>query len=216
MSEFVVRGVPGSPYLRAALLGLEEKHADYRLAALAMGEAKTPAHLARQPFGRVPTFEHDDFQLYETQAILRYLDAVLPQSPLQPAEPKARARMDQIIGIVDWYVMPFVTVGISAERIMSKLFWGREPDEAKIGAALPNARVCVRELERLKDGAPFLAGDQLSIADLMLVPQLDFFAATPEGRDLLEGTSLLGWLEKMQARDSFQATTVERLAEAAV
>ena len=79
MSAFVVHGVPGSPYLRAVLLGLEEKRAPYRLAAMALGEARAAAHLARQPFGRIPVFEHGDFQLYETQAILRYLDAVRPE-----------------------------------------------------------------------------------------------------------------------------------------
>ena len=215
MSEFVVHGVPGSPYLRMVLLGLEEKRADYRLAAMAMGEGKTPAHLARQPFGRIPAFEHGDFQLYETQAILRYLDAVIPEPSLQPDAPKARARMDQIIGVADSYVLPFVTVGITAERVMSQVFWGRGPDEEKVAAALPNARICVRELERLKAGAPFLAGDRLSIADLMLVPHLDYFAATPEGRELLDGTSLAAWLETMRARDSFQATTMERLQAAA-
>lgn len=215
MSEFVVHGVPGSPYLRSALLGLEEKRADYRLAAMAMGEAKSPVYLARQPFGRIPSLEHGDFQLYETQAILRYLDAVLPESSLQPADPKARARMDQIVGIVDCYAMPFLTLEISIERFMSQVFWGRGPDEVKIAAARPNAQVCVREINRLKGGAPFLAGDRLSIADLMLAPHLDYFAATPEGQDLLSETSLLGWLDDMRARDSFQATTMERLQAAA-
>jgi len=180
-----------------------------------MGESKTPAHLTRQPFGRIPVLDHREFQLYETQAILRYLDAVLPEPSLQPLEPRARARMDQIIGIVDWYFFPFATVGISAERIMSQVFWGRGPDETKVAAALPNARICVRELERLKDGAPFLTGDRLSIADLMLAPHLDYFAMTPEGRDMLEDTSLAGWLETLRARDSFQATTMERLQAAA-
>ena len=123
--------------------------------------------------------------------------------------------MDQVVGVIDWYVLPSVTIGISAERTMSQAFWGRGPDEEKVAAALPKAGVCVRELERLKGGAPFLAGDQLSIADLMLAPQLDYFTMTPEGRDMLEDTSLMGWLDTMRARDSFQATSVERLRAAA-
>ena len=153
-----------------------------------MGEDKAPAHLARQPFGRIPAFEHGDVQLYETQAILRYLDAVLSEPSLQPDAPRARARMDQIIGITDCYVMPFITIGISVERLVSQLLWGRGPDEAKVAAALPDARICVRELERLKAGAPYLAGERLSIADLMLASHFDYFAATPEGHDLLDGT----------------------------
>jgi glutathione S-transferase len=215
MSEFVVHGVPGSPYVRAALLGLEEKGADYRLAAMALGESKTPAHLSRNPFGRIPVLEHGDFRLYETQAILRYLDAFLPGPSLRPASARALARMDQVIGIVDWYVMPFISVGISAERVMSQLFWGREPSEENIAKALPNAGVCVRELERLKGSAPFMAGDAVSIADLMLVPHIDYFAATPEGQDLMEDTSLIAWLDAMRARPSFQATQTERLRAAA-
>ena len=140
MSEFVVHGVPGSPYLRAALLGLEEKAPKYRLAAMALGEAKAPAHLARQPFGRIPVLEHGDFSLYETQAILRYLDAILPGPSLRPSEPKALARMDQLVGIADWYVMPVISIGVSAERLMSQAFWNRGPDEEKIAQALPERR----------------------------------------------------------------------------
>ena len=44
--------------------------------------------------------------LYETQAIMRYVDAVVPGPRLQPEEPRAAARMNQLMGITDWYVMP--------------------------------------------------------------------------------------------------------------
>lgn len=215
MAEFVVYGVPGSPFLRSALLGLEEKGADYRLAAMGMGEGKAPAHLARMPFGRIPVLEHGDFRLYETQAILRYLDAVLPGPSLRPAEPKALARMDQIVGISDWYVMPFISIGVTAERVMSQIFWNRGPDEANIAKALPNAGICVRELDRLMGRSPYLAGETISIADLMVLPHIDYFAQTPEGRDMLEDTRLSAWLERMRARNSFKSTTTERLQAAA-
>ena len=78
MAEFIVHSVPGSPFGRAVLAALEEKGADYRLAAVPPGGMKVAPHIGRHPFGRVPVLEHDDFSLYETQAILRYLDRVLP------------------------------------------------------------------------------------------------------------------------------------------
>ena len=59
MSGFIVHGIPGSPYVRAALLSLEEKGAPYRLAAMQFGTLKQESHLSRHPFGRVPAFEHD-------------------------------------------------------------------------------------------------------------------------------------------------------------
>jgi glutathione S-transferase len=104
MQDFVVHGIPGSPFVRAVLLTLDEKGAPYRLARMAMGEHKAPAHLARHPWGRIPVLDHGDFRLYETQAILRYLDAVLPEPQMRPAEPRDAARVDQLMNIVDWYL----------------------------------------------------------------------------------------------------------------
>jgi glutathione S-transferase len=123
--------------------------------------------------------------------------------------------MNQIVGIVDWYVFPSITVGITAERIMAQIFWGRPTDETNIARALPVARTCVRELQRLKGSAEFVAGDSLSIADLMLAPQLEFFRATAEGSELLKGTSLDSWLTRMSLRASMQATQAERLRQTA-
>ena len=215
MTDIVVHGIPGSPYLRSALLGLHEKGAAYRLAVMGIAAARSDAHLERHPFGRIPVLEHGDFRLYETQAILRYLDAVLPGPALQPTQPRAAARMNQIAGIVDWYVFPCISVGITAERLMSQVFWKRPTDEQNIAQALPRARICLRELERLLGSSEFLTGDTLSIADLMVAPHLQFFRATPEAEQLMRGTALDAWLKRMQARPSMQATEAERLKQAA-
>src|SRR6185312_2526969 len=215
MSGIVVHGIPGSPYVRSALLGFEEKGVPYRLAVMPMGAARTPEYLKRQPFGRIPSMEHGDFSLYETQAILRYADSLSPRNPLQPQEAKAAARMNQIVGIVDWYVFPQITVKISAERLMSQMFWGRGPDEKTVADALPAARVCIQELARLKGAAPFVTGDSISIADLMLAPQLTVFGLTPEGKSLLGAAGLTEWVDRMGARPSMQATERERLMQAA-
>src|SRR6202035_4063377 len=96
MSEFIVHSIPGSPFGRAVLTTLEEKGASWRLSPVAPGTFRSPEHLARHPFGRVPVLEHNGFSLYETQAILRYLDRVLPAPALTPADPKRIARMDQV------------------------------------------------------------------------------------------------------------------------
>jgi glutathione S-transferase len=215
MSEFTVHIAVGSPYSRAALLGLEEKRADYRVAAVPPASIKGPEHLARHPFGRVPVLDHEDFRLYEVQAILRYLDAVLPEPALQPKDPKALARMSQIANIVDWYVLPSISVGITAERFLSQLFWNRATDESNIAKALPHARTCITELQRLKGDADFMAGGELTIADLMLAPHLAAFTMTPEGIDMLSGSSLSRWLDRMKERASWAATEPERLMKAA-
>jgi glutathione S-transferase len=215
MNDVTVYGVPGSPYVRSALLGFEEKGAPYRLLALGLGDEKKPDHLIRHPFGRVPTINHNGFELYETQAILRYIDATFHGTALQPHDLRAAARMDQIAGVVDWYFFRDITAVISFNRFLAPLL-GVPTDEAEaaIAAALPKARICVDALEQLRAGQRFLAGNEISIADLMLAPQLEIFMATSEGHALLAGRGLADWLAMMAERPSMKATTRERLQSA--
>jgi glutathione S-transferase len=213
MSSMIVHGVPGSPYVRAALLTLEEKGADYELAAMAPGTLKQQPHLSRHPFGRIPAFEHDGWILYETQAIMRYVDAVVPGPRLQPEDPRAAARMNQLMGIADWYLMPQVSMTITLNRVVAPRF-NRPTNEDAIISAIPNARICIAEIARLLDGHPWLAGDALSLADLLLAPHLSMLAQAPEGADILrEHDNLSGWLARLEARPSMVATSWDRLLE---
>jgi glutathione S-transferase len=192
---------------------LEEKGAPYRLARLA---PKSSEHLALHPFGRVPIFEHDGFRLYETQAILRYLDRVLLSPPLTPADPKRAARMDQVMNINDWYLFQGVGNVIIFHRVVGPRVMGTTPDEDAIKAAMPKAHAVFDELARLLGGQPYFAGDAISLADLMIAPAMAFFALTPEWSALgAPHANLVTWLANMQARPSMMATTWERLAEVA-
>ena len=206
MSELVIFGISGSPFVRAAQIAAEEKGAPWRLEALQPGETKGEAHLKRHPWGRMPAVEHDGFGLYETQAIVRYIDQVFSGPSLQPADARSAARMNQIIGINDWYLFPKAVAVIGFQRIVGPALMGLQTDEAVCAGAEPEARRCVAALEQLLGDQPFLAGDSFSLADVMVGPQLDFLAATPEGERALAGTHLLAWLERMHARPSFQAT----------
>jgi glutathione S-transferase len=206
MSEIVVHGVSGSPFLRSVEMGLKEKGASYRLQALAPGESKGEAYLKLHPFGRIPAFEHDGFVLYETQAILRYLDDLFPEPPFEPEDPRQAARMNQVVGINDWYLFPRFAAVVAFQRLVGPALLGLQTDEAAIAAAMPEGERCIRELERLLGDQPFFAGERLSLADLMIAPQLDFLMLTPEGRGLIEGTGLQAWLGRMTGRPSMQAT----------
>lgn len=213
MSEpIVVHGIPGSPYVRKPLIVCEEKGAPYRLAAMSFSEGahKQPAYLARNPFGRIPTIEHGDFVLYEAQAIGRYIDRCFDGPSLTPADPRQAARMDQVLNIVDWYVMPSITGAISFNRVIKPKF-GMPVDEDAIADALPMARTCIGALEDILGAQPYFAGDAVSLADLFAYGHFEFLGQTPEGADLLAGSPLLGWMERMAERPSVQKTTWERL-----
>lgn len=210
MSEVIVYGIPGSPYVRMPLLACEEKGVPYTLSAMEFGKTRTPEHLARMPFGRIPYIEHDGFWLYEADAILRYIDQAFEGPSLTPSDPRAQARMNQVMGIVDWYVMPSISSGVGFNRIVKPIF-GLPVDEAAVAAALPQARTCIRALEDILADKPYFAGDRISLADLMAVAHLDLFPRSPEGAEIMAGSPLLAWLDRMNARPSVARTTMAKM-----
>ncbi|MEA3105658.1 MAG: glutathione S-transferase [Gammaproteobacteria bacterium] len=213
MNEFVIHSIPGSPFGRAVLVALEEKGAPYRLAPVVPGTLRTPEHLACHPFGRVPYVEHRGFKLYETAAIVRYVDRVLPEPALTPANPQAAARMDQLMNVNDWYLFQGVANVIGFQRIIRPRLMGLDSDEEAIAAAMPKAHTVFGELSRQLGDRPYFVGESITLADVILAPQLDFFATTPEWEPLTANSpNIRQWLDRMNARPSMCATTWERVA----
>ena len=206
MARPIVYGAAMSPYVWSARLALAEKGVAHDLVSVGIDDFKSEAHLARHPFGRIPAFEHDGFELYETQAIMRYVDEAFPSAPLQPIELHPFARMNQFMGIVDSYLTPCLLFGVLFQRLVAPRL-GRETDEAKVAAALPQVRHCLGEIARLAHDQPFLAGDAVSLADLMVIPQLYYFRSLPEGAAQFgELPALAAWVNRMSERQSFQVT----------
>src|SRR5712664_2485677 len=151
MSEFIVYSVPGSPFGRAVLATLEEKAASYRLFPVVPGTFRSPEHLAR----------------------------VLPTPALAPGDSRAAARMDQVMNVNDWYLFQGVANVIGFQRVVGPRLMGLKPDEAAIDAAMPQAHTVFTELARLLGEQPYFAGDAVSLADLLIAPQLAFLTQTP-------------------------------------
>ena len=82
----------GSPFAWRVHLVLEEKGLPYEsvLLTASKGELKTPEHLARSPRGKVPALEDDGVTLWESTAIVEYLEERYPTPPLLPGDPAAR------------------------------------------------------------------------------------------------------------------------------
>lgn len=216
MSEFTVFSIPGSPYGRAVLATLEEKGAPYTFAAVSPSDTKVDPHTSRHPFGKVPAVQHGAFSLYETQAILRYLDRTLDGPRLTPSDTRQAALMDQVMNINDCYLFQGVGNVIVFHRVVAPRLLGFAPDESAIQAAMPRAHVVFGELERLLGDRPYFGGESVSLADLMVAPHLDMFSPTPEWDELTaHRTNLSAWLGRMNARASMQSTTWERVQEMA-
>jgi glutathione S-transferase len=206
MARPIVYGPAGSTYVWSARLALAEKGVAHELVEVGFGPHREEPHLSRHPFAKVPAFEHDGFMLYETQAILRYIDEGFMTSPLQPTDLHQFARMNQIIGIVDAYAHPSIAMGILVNRMLAPRL-GLPVDEAAVAAALPRARLCLSEVARLMGDEPYLAGDRISLADLMVAPLFYYFSRLPEGEaPFADNPTLKPWLRRMEERQSFQVT----------
>jgi glutathione S-transferase len=206
MARPIVYGPAGSTYVWSTRLALAEKGVAHELVDVPFGEHRQEQHMARHPFAKVPAFEHDGFALYETQAILRYIDEGFPVAPLQPTDLHQFARMNQIMGIVDAYAWPAIARGILVNRVLAPRL-GFPVDEEAVAAALPGARLCLSEIARLMGEQPYLAGERVSLADLMVIPLLYYFSRLPEGEaPIAEHPDLRAWIARMEQRQSFQVT----------
>jgi len=209
VAEPTVFGAAYSVYVRTVRLTLAEKRIAYRLEEVDVFAPGGPPqdYLERHhPFGRIPAFEHDGFRLYETGAITRYVDAAFAGPRLQPTDPRACARMNQIIGLLDNYAYRTLVWDIFVERVRASA-QGRQPDEARIAAALPKAELCLRALADLMGESPYLAGRELTLADLHAAPMFIYFRMAAEGAALMRRMPALdAWLTKIDRRESIAAT----------
>ena len=196
-------GHPASTCTRKVLCALHEKGAafDFQIIDITKGEQKSPEHLARQPFGVVPALEDGDFGLYESRAIIRYLDQVLPGVALTPADPKARAKMEQWISVEQSYFTP------PAMKAIMNLWYapmsGNAPDQSVIDAGLTGAGKALDVLESALPEGGYLAGE-FSLADICYAPYLQYLEDMGIGAIIGARPKVAAWWGRIKARPSWR------------
>ena len=218
MADLVIHGSPNSQYVRTACMAALEKGAPYELRAVGentLADLKTPEYKKLHPFGRVPAMTRGDFTLFETAAIARYIDEAFEGPALQPADVKERAFMNQWVSAINHYCVTDMIWGFVAEFVFGTGPDGT-PNHEKIEASKPKIREDLEILDRWLDGQTYLAGDTVSIADLLLAPITHYVGNSPGGLPLFDGLTNLGrWWDAMSARDSFRATVPPMLEKQA-
>jgi glutathione S-transferase len=199
MDPIRVVGVNFSNFVQSALLALKEKGVAYELVP-PPSALKEPAHLALHPWGKIPVLLLDGGPLYETTAILRWIDTALPGRALMPADPLAAARTEQWISAITSYL------DIHAIRqIGSPMFFAARRGEAfePPPAALEALDHDLNVFEAALGHGPFLGGDAPNLADLLLAPIVNAIALMPQTRPMLyTRPALTGFLAAVHARPS--------------
>ncbi|MCY0095414.1 glutathione S-transferase family protein [Hoeflea ulvae] len=185
-------GADYSVYTRIARIALDLKGVRFRFEPLdVFAEGGTgKARLAGHPFGKIPVLRHGDLTLFETLAITRYIDQAFDGPPLEPAEPAGRARMNQIISVVDTAVYPVLVWGLHVPRSE-----GREPEPETIA----EGRKVLSVLEDLA-GAPWICGSTPSLADAYLAATMDYVLDSAAGDRLSrDAPRLWDWWQRAEA-----------------
>lgn len=209
-----VFGHPMSTCTRKVLTTLAEKGAepDFVLVDLMTGAQKQPEHLARQPFGVVPAINDDGFELYESRAIIRYIDETVAGPKLTPQDPKGRAVMEQ------WISVEYSNFTPPAMKIISECLFkkmqGMEPDQAVVDGARKNVAKCVGIMENRLKSSTYLAGDQFTLADIGFMPYVEYLFASGHGDLITSSPAVASWWGRVSERPSWQKATGKTAAQA--
>jgi len=206
-NSVVLRGYRYSVYNRIARLVLHEKGVDYEIEEVDPFASDIPKdYLDRQPFRRVPVLSHGTFDVYETSAIARYVDAAFDGPGLVPVAVGPLARAAQVVSIVDSYgYLPMVRQ-VFAHRVIRPIA-GERADETEVAEGLEAAQVVLDALNTIAVEGLVLDGRNFTIADCHLAPMIAYFVQAPEGADALSRhAALADWWATATKRASVQVT----------
>lgn len=208
MTESVkLYGYHYSVYTRVVRIALYEKNVEYSHVEIDPFSECVPADfLKMNPFSRVPVFSHDGFTVYETAAITHYVDAVFCGPALMPIEPRALARVAQVLSIVDSYgYWPLVRQVFS--HSVFRAFEGEQSCKDEVASGLKGSHRALTALETISAEGLVLNGERMTLADCHLAPMVDYFVRSEEGAKTLRlFPSLVQWWSATAPRESIERT----------
>lgn len=172
---------------------------------LRVGENRQPAYMAKNPFGQVPCLELDNGTVIsETTAICEYLDEFGGGISLIGDNAQERAQTRMWVRRIDLNIIAPIAYGYRFGEGL-KMFEKRihcipqAADDFKL-----IAQEWLTQLDAMIEGRNFIAGDRMTLADILLYINLDFF--NKYGQPInLNNKNILALLERMKLRPSADA-----------
>ena len=198
-------GNPLSTCTRKVLCTLAETGTPYEFVTIyfTKGEHKQPAHLARQPFGKVPAIDDDGFMMFESRAICRYLNRKVGGA-LEPADLRGRAMMEQWMSVEQAEFTP-----AAMKLIYNYVFWpmmGKDQDSAMITDGNAGVTACLEVMDRRLASSTYLAGDQFTLADVNFLPYVEYLMASPAKELFGKHAHVMAWWNRCSERPSWRKT----------
>jgi len=201
----VLYGFDGSTYVRTVRMVIADKGVAYDQVPVNVlaGEPRQPEHLERHPFGKVPVLDIDGMRIRETEPICRYLDETREGAALVPANAADRARMGEIISLINSYGYPAL-VGAIGYHLFPDFIGGK--DDAAHARCLDEAEKLLALIMEIKGQNRWLAGARPSLADYLLAPIMFYVTLTPDAERLMSRADLEEWWRSVNEISSFKAT----------
>jgi glutathione S-transferase len=200
-------GNPMSGGTRLVLTALAEKNVPHEFVLLDFrkGEHKQPAHVARQPFGKIPAIEHDGMTLFESRAIARYIgEAFTSGTPIVPTDAKQRAIVDQWVNVEVAEFFPSAHP-LAFELVVKPALGMGAPDPAVVEKYRTGVAPVFAVLDKALEGKKFLAGEQFSLADMVFMPDLELMHVGGEAERIGKFANVARWWKEISARPSWRA-----------
>jgi glutathione S-transferase len=194
-------GHPASTCTRKVLMTCAENDTAYELTTVdfAKGEHKQQPHLSRQPFGQIPAIDDDGFAIYESRAICRYVDEKAGNK-LVPKDLKTRAVMEEWISVETSNFTPH------AMKFIYHHTFGRAQDAAVLESAGKGLETALGVMEARLAKSPFLAGAELTLADVCFMPYIEYAMGTPVKETFAKFPHVSAWWNKVSERPTWQKT----------
>lgn len=199
-----VYGHPMSTCTRKVLTVLAEKghEAEFVLVDLMKGEHKRDEHVMRQPFGVVPALEDDGFWLYESRAMVRYLDEKLSGPKLMPSDAKERALAEQWISVEYSYFTP-AAMKIIYQMLFTRM-GGGTPDMSIVEKGRAETARALDVAEKTLVKQEFFGGKHFSLADVSWMPYVQYLFASEAGDLITSRDGVRAWWERVSTRPSWK------------
>ncbi|HTS52132.1 MAG TPA: glutathione S-transferase family protein [Burkholderiales bacterium] len=197
----------GSPYAWRVWLALEHKRVayDHKTLSFSAGDLRKPEYLAINPRHRVPAVVDDGFALYESVAIVEYLDEKYPGPKLFPGDARQRALVRRMVQEADQYY------AVAMEKLVDQVLFTPQDkwDPDKIDEGRQGLTRELAQWESLIRGH-YLAGE-LSAADFTLYPLIALTLRMEKKKPDLAlsgaiGPTVAAWIKRIEALPYFQKT----------
>ncbi|KAF2143958.1 uncharacterized protein K452DRAFT_223694 [Aplosporella prunicola CBS 121167] len=194
------------------LVTILEKELPYELIFIdiAKGEQHSEAYKKLQPFGKVPALDDDGFLMFESRAICKYLARKYPSGTklIPEGDENAYARFEQACSVEQSYF------GAAAETIGTELVIKQAkglgpPDEARVAQAEKDLDAVLAYYDKLLAKQKYLAGDELTLADLFHLPNGAALKAGKWREVFKKYPNVDKWFKGLQERESWVKAAAE-------